>query len=196
MGVAMTARYAIPLDRFLTVVFAAQSMQTLGLGFACIIALPCLTFVRDRHPWNLVCTAIWSIAWGLFLAAAQVPGGVVRSNVLFVIFGSLTVGVAGLLVCSTCFTTHDRYTGDRLLWSFGASGLVGWVLVLVAPIVLYSQVPALCEHPGHFIAALVVASCIFGWVVYDAGKLCQQMSPDDYMKVRAPWRRDDHLMTI
>ena len=78
--------------------FSHQSYGTLGLCFACLVGLPMLTYVRDRHPWNIILTAIWSIAWGVYMAAAHVDGGMVKSYVLFTIFGSLCVGVFFLLL--------------------------------------------------------------------------------------------------
>ena len=100
LAVGLVIRYVVPLDSFLNIVFPAQSLQTLVLGLACVVGLPCLTYVRDYHPWNLVCTTLWTLAWGVFLAACHVPGGIVRSNALFVIFGTTCLGIAILVIHS------------------------------------------------------------------------------------------------
>ena len=112
MGVATVARFALPIE----VIFPAQSYGTLGLCFACLVGLPMLTYVRDRHPWNIILTAIWSIAWGVYMAAAHVDGGMVKSYVLFTIFGSLCVGVFFLLLFSL-ITYTDEQTGEKKLIS-------------------------------------------------------------------------------
>ena len=85
-------------------------------GQVTLVGLPMLTYVRDRHPWNIILTAIWSIAWGVYMAAAHVDGGMVKSYVLFTIFGSLCVGVFFLLLFS-CISYTDEYTGERKLIS-------------------------------------------------------------------------------
>ena len=72
-----------------------------------------------------------------FLAAAQVPGGVVKSNALFVIFGSTVIGVASLLVLSTCGTWVDPDTGIAGLPSFRMAGWISWVILLAGMITVY-----------------------------------------------------------
>ena len=180
--VGLVLRYAVPLESFLLVVFPPGSAQPIILGAVCLGCLPVLSCVRETHPWNFVCTTIWSIVWGVFLAASQVPGGFVVSNALFTIFGATTIGVAALLVCSTCFSYTDRYTGERRLWSFQACGWVGFLVMIVVSILFYTQVDGYFEHGGHFIGGMIVASVLFAWVTYDANKLCKTMQPDDYMK--------------
>lgn len=128
MGVATVARFALPIE----VIFPAQSYGTLGLCFACLVSLPMLTYVRDRHPWNLVLTAIWSVAWGVFMAAAHVDGGMVKSYVLFTIFGSLCVGVFFLLLFS-CISYTDEYTGERKLISCASAGAFACACSLFQP---------------------------------------------------------------
>ena len=181
--------------RALTTIFPAQSIQTLLLGMGCLILLPCLTAVRDRHPWNMICTTLWTLAWATFLAAAQVPGGVVKSNALFVIFGSTVIGVASLLVLSTCGTWVDPDTGIAGLPSFRMAGWISWVILLAGMITVYmltkdiqtldndgvTLVP-FYENAGHVIVGIGVGSLIFAWVVFDSDKLCERMMPDDYMK--------------
>jgi len=182
MAVGLAVRYAIPLDAFLTVAFPAQSVQTLVLGFLCIGGLPLITAVRDKHPWNLVCTTLWTVVWAVFLAASHVPGGFIRSNALFVAFGSLAVGVGALLLLSTTFSYIDHDTGERTLISFGNAGFIAYVVMIAAAIVFYSQTPHLYEAVGHFIGALIFTTGLFAWVVYESTKLCERMRPDDYMK--------------
>lgn len=162
--------------------FPAQSLQTIILGGLCLVCLPALTYVRDRHPWNMVCTTIWSICWGIVLAAVHVPGGIVRSNALFVIFGTTAVGVAALLVLCTCFTFTNSETGERQLMTFSCAGWLAWVVMLTASIIFFFQTQYLYEQAGHFIGGIIVASLLFAWVAYDSGKLCERMQPDDYMK--------------
>ena len=182
MGVGLTLRYVIPIESLLLVVFPAQSIQALVLGMVCLVCLPLLTYVRDRHPWNLICVALWSVAWGTFLAAAQVPGGMLRSNAGFVIFGAATVGVAFLLLLSTSFTFKDGETGERYLMGFAAAGWISWLLMVGLAVAFYTQTPQLYEQAGHFVGGLLVASALFAWVAYDSAKLCERMQPDDYMK--------------
>lgn len=106
----------------LAVLFPPGGVQTLVLGVVCLGALPLLTQVRDKHPWNLICTTLWTLAWALFIAMASLPGALVRSHVLFVIFGSTTLGVGCLLLLSSCITVTDPYTQQKKLMSFGSAG--------------------------------------------------------------------------
>jgi len=181
LGVGFALRFALPLDA-LTAVFPAQSIQTLLLGALCICCLPALSFVRDRYPCNMIMTTGWSAMWGIFLAAAQVPGGIIRSFSMFVMFGGATVGVAFLLILSTAFTFTDPESGERALCSFSSAGTWAWVLMVAASIGIYSATKDAYEQVGHYIGAMIVATCIFVWVAYDSAKLCQRMSPDDYMR--------------
>jgi len=161
-------------------VFPAQSLQTLALGFVCVFTLPALSYVRDRHPWNMLATSCWSISWGVFLAAAQVPGGIVRSNALFVMFGSATLGVCLLLLLCWIPAT-DPITDAPSLISFGNAGGIAWVLMITGSIIFYANTTHLYVQAGHYIGALIVASALFAWVCYDAARLCDKMQPDDYM---------------
>ena len=162
--------------------FPSGSVQTLILGMVCIMALPAMTSIRERHPWNQICTAIWSICWGIFIAVASFPGALVRSHVLYVVFGSTTLGIAVLLLCSTCLTYRDEETGEKRLWSFQSAGTVAYVVMLAASFAFFSQTGHFYENTAHFISGIAFASCLFAWVAWDAGKLCERMQPDEYMK--------------
>ena len=70
------------------------------------------------------------------------PGGLVKSNVLFVMFGTSATGVALLLFFSTCFTARDEYTGERILWSFSGAGTLSYFLMLGGAFAFYSQARA------------------------------------------------------
>ena len=180
--VGLVLRFAIPLESFILVLFPAGSAFPIILGAICLGSLPILSCVREKHPWNFVCTTIWSFVWGVFLAASQVPDGFIGSNTLFTVFGATTIGVAALLVCSTSFSYTDRNTGERRLWSFNTCGWVGFLLMLLVSIIIFTQVDGYFEHGGHFIGGMIMASILFAWVTYDANKLCKTMQPDDYMK--------------
>ena len=170
----------------LSVVFPAQSYQALALGIVCVISLPLLSVVRDKHPWNMVFVTLWSMLWGLFMAAAQLPGAFVRSNLLFIIFGACFVGLTVMLIASTSFTRtiSDGYTSERQLWSFTLAGWSGWIVMVGFSIGFYAMTSHLPMYDsiGHFIGGVAIASLLFAWVAYDASKLCKRMQPDDYMK--------------
>jgi len=169
---------------WLSVLFPAKSVQCIILGASCLFVLPLITYVRDRHPWNLIVTVLWTIVWSIFLAAAQLPGSLVLSNTLFVVFGTTTLGVACLLVFSTMFTTTDIESGEKRLWSFRSAGLISGIIMIGGAFAFYSQTTQFYTPGGvaHFIMAVVFATCIFFWVVWDSTKLCERMQPDDYMK--------------
>jgi len=180
LAVAYVARFAIPGEG-IAAILPAQSGQALGFVALVVFSLPLLSCMRDRHPWNMVLTFVWSICLGVAIAACQIPGAFVRPGILFIIFSSLTVGVGIVLILSTSITYTDKL-GSRQLLGFGWSGLIAYVFILVGVIVLYTQVPTIVEDVSHFAAALVFATILFAWVCYDAGKLCHRMVPDDYMK--------------
>jgi len=126
-------------------------------------------------------TLVWTLALGVAIAAAQLPGAIVRTGILFVIFSFLTAGVGLLLLFSTCISYRDD-NGRRNLISLGSAGLLSYIFVLIGAVVGYTQFTAMNDSVVHFIVSIIFASCLFMWVCYDAGKLCQRMIPDDYMK--------------
>jgi len=172
-----------PEPTWLAIAFPPKSLQTLALGLVCIGSLPMMTYVRDIHPWNIVVTVIWTLGWAVFLAVAQLPGALILSNTFFVVFGACTLGVAVLLILST-LTTTDQETGDKRLWSFKSAGTIAGIVMLAGSFAFYSQTTHFYEPGGaaHFIMANLIAVCLFAWVVYDSGRLCERMQPDDYMK--------------
>ncbi len=103
LGVGFALLLAIPAE--IALAFPAQSGQTYGLLCAVVLGLPLISLVRDRHPWNLLATLAWSLLLGVFSAAAQVEGGIFRSYALFVILGSIAVGVFFLMILSSCTPT-------------------------------------------------------------------------------------------
>jgi hypothetical protein len=155
MAVGLLTLYAPPLidgNPAICKVFPAQSIQTLILGVVCVIALPALSSVKDRHPWNMVAVTAWTLLWGVFLAAAHVPGGLLKSNVLFVMFGACTLGVILLTIFSTCCTFRDAETGEKSLMSFGSAGTLAWILTVIAAFVFYANTTSHYETVAHFIA--------------------------------------------
>ena len=88
------------LETIKCVVCLSSSTRRHFLQLVLAFALPMLSFVKDKHPWNLVATTVWSVLWGVFMAAAQLPSGLIASNTLFVIMGSASLGVFCLLFCS------------------------------------------------------------------------------------------------
>jgi len=184
--VSYTFRHVIPCDKFICVIFPAQSMQTLLLGMLCVVTLPLQSSLRDRYPLNMVAFSCWSIIWALFLATAQIPGAIVRSNALYVIFGSCAVGVAFLLFFSTIFSYTDKLVdggdGQRHLISLKTAGWIAWPCMLTCSIIFCAYTPQYYVQTGHYVGALMVSSLVFLWVCYDAQLLCERLQPDDYMK--------------
>lgn len=119
-----------PEPTILAILFPPRSLQTLMLGMLAVVLLPCITWVRERYPWNMVATAAWSVLWAVFMAVAQLPNALVRSNVLFVIFCSTLVGVIFLtLICT--MKRRDPETGEIDLVSFNSAG--SWSCTLQPP---------------------------------------------------------------
>jgi len=135
---------------WLAKLFPPLQVHVLIFALVMIVSLPALGYIKDRHPWNLIATTIWSILWGVFMAASQLPGAPVRSQSLFVIMGSATLGVFVLLLCSQ-LTTRNAL-GDEDLWSFKASGTLAWIIMVAASFVFYSQTGHLYENTITFAA--------------------------------------------
>lgn len=72
---SLVIRFGLP-ESYLSSAFPAQSVQALVLVLAVAFTLPLLILVRDRHPWNLVATVVWTLLLALMLAAVHIPGGV------------------------------------------------------------------------------------------------------------------------
>jgi hypothetical protein len=135
---------------WLAKLFPPLQVHVLIFALVMIVSLPALGYIKDRHPWNLIATTIWSILWGVFMAASQLPGAPVRSQSLFVIMGSATLGVFVLLLCSQ-LTTRNAL-GDEDLWSFKASGTLAWIIMVAASFAFYSQTGHLYENTITFAA--------------------------------------------
>lgn len=145
---------------WLAIIMPPKTIQVLIFGMVMIIALPMLGSIKDKHPWNLVGTTIWSVLWGIFMAAASLPGGLVKSNSMFVLFGSSALGVFVLLFCSQLTVTNER--GEKELWSFNSAGTLAWIIMVSVSFVVFSQTGHLYEHVLHFIMVRIhaIRACI------------------------------------
>jgi len=64
----------VPLEQsWLATAFPAQSWSALLLMVCTLVGIPCLSCVKDKHPWNLIATWLWSTLLAVFLAAADIP---------------------------------------------------------------------------------------------------------------------------
>ena len=79
LGTGLAFRFALPGDGVATV-FKPQSVTALSLVLVVMLTLPLLNYVKDYHPWNLICTFLWTLLLGLGLAVCMVPGGVSAST--------------------------------------------------------------------------------------------------------------------
>ena len=48
--------------------FRPRTSRSLAVLLVACLGLPLLSLVKDRHPWNLIATTLWSAVFGLFLA--------------------------------------------------------------------------------------------------------------------------------
>ena len=149
-------------------------------GFFCLMLLPFLACIRERHPWNLIFAFFWSILWGVFMGTTQVPGGFIRSQILFIMFGNVTFGVAILLVFSSCLT--HTIQGERKLISFLKAGFFAWLTMILCSIAFFWLKPSWYESGYIYSGSVMMASIIFMFFAVDLGKLCKRMTPDEYMK--------------
>lgn len=161
-------------------VFKPQSAQSIALFVVVAVSLPALALVKDKHPWNLLFTVLWSILFAVFVAASDLPDSFFLSHALFQIMLQLTAGVALLTIFSQCVTGNNL--DGPILWSFSTAGLVSWLLYVVIAIVIYVTCLRDVSSVGHFITSTIISTLVFVWICYDASQLCKKMSPDEYMK--------------
>ena len=165
----------------LLVAFPPSTWNSGILGLILLMALPFLGCVREKHPWNLIFIFLWSVLFGIFMGVAQVPGGLFRDYILFIMFGNIAFGVALLMVTSSCLTYTDKKTGDLKLTSFAKAGLFAWVAMLVVTITVF-WVFLSSSNGGLYSGAVGMASVVFFWFFVHSNKLVKRMMPDEYMK--------------
>jgi len=178
--VSFLIRWALP-GRGIALVFPAQSPQAAALVLCTFGALPLLSLVRDRHPWNLLATLAWTLLLGVAIGASQVPGGFILSNTFSLIFSNLFVGVGIVTIVSSCITLTDEYRHPYLV-PFFASGTLAYVVMLAGTITVAVMVPGFYESIGHVVGAMLFTTCIFAWLCWEASTLSARMVPDDYLK--------------
>jgi len=150
------------------------------LFFFFLAGIPTLSFLKDRHPWNMVFTAVWSVVFAVFIAASDLPESYFLSHSLFQIMFQLNAAVALLLVFA--MTMGRNEADEPALWSFGMAGTLAWVIYMTGAIIVYFVCLQEASTIGHFITSALISSLVFSWICYDAAQLCRKMSPDDYMK--------------
>ena len=114
------------------------------------------------------------------MGTTQVPGGFIRSQILFIMFGNVTFGVAILLVFSSCLT--HTIQGERKLISFLKAGFFAWLTMILCSIAFFWLKPSWYESGYIYSGSVMMASIIFLFFAVDLGKLCKRMTPDEYMK--------------
>jgi hypothetical protein len=193
IGLGLIIRYTpvggirpdVPLEQsWLATAFPAQSWSALLLMVCTLVGIPCLSCVKDKHPWNLIATWLWSTLLAVFLAAADIPDAYARAHSMFIIMTMLAFGVF-LLLLLTQLPGLKTPEGNPGLLSFGVAGLISWVTWLSAAIALKATVPLFMTEEfdtGPFVSSCVVSSIVFAWFCYEAFKLSAKMSPDEYMK--------------
>jgi len=161
-------------------IFKTQSVQALALMVGVATGIPGLSVVKDRHPWNLIFTVLWSVVFGLFVAVSDLPGAYFKSHALFVIMFQLTGGVFFLLLFSS-IKGRNEYD-DPMLWTFSRAGTISWLLYIIGSSIIYGMTLTSDTTPAHYVTCSIMSTLVFSWICYDAGSLCKKMSPDDYMK--------------
>ena len=128
-----------------------------------LVGIPCLSCVKDKHPWNLIATWLWSTLLAVFLAAADIPDAYARAHSMFIIMTMLAFGVF-LLLLLTQLPGLKTPEGNPGLLSFGVAGLISWVTWLSAAIALKATVPLFMTEEfdtGPFVSSCVVSSIVF-----------------------------------
>lgn len=62
----------------LTRIFPPQSTQSVALLAFTPVGLPLIALVKDKHPWNLLATFVWSVVFATFIAASDLPDAFVK----------------------------------------------------------------------------------------------------------------------
>jgi len=182
--IAFIFRLIPVLRNAVEIVFPPQSISALVLLLLVCCGIPTMALIKEKHPWNMVFTAVWSLLLGIFIAASDLPGAYFKSHVLFTLFVELAIGVFFLLCFSLLSYQNVETNNEPVLWSFGVAGFFSYILWLTISAVVYAKaLPAdFSENDAHFATMTVAASLIFIWLCYDSAKLCRKMQPDDYMK--------------
>lgn len=193
VGLAFLLRYTPGLRDPLEEAFPPQGASSLALMVVVLMGLPIMSCVKDKHPWNLLFTLLWSLVLGVFLAASDLPEAYSRAHAFLMIMLMLTAGILLLTIFSQLRSRDIE--GNPCLWKFGTSGMISWVIWLTGAIVVFTQVKDEVdwgEPPDEegkefdptpiFVTATIVATIVYAWFCYEAYKLCCKMQPDEYMK--------------
>lgn len=177
--VAFFVRYVPAVRGVLEKAFPPQSIPSLVLLVVLMVGLPLMSCVKDKHPWNLLLTAGWSVVLGVFLGASDLPGAYSRAHAFLMIMLELTCAILFLIPFSL-LKTVDRLEGQPKLWGFGAAGFCSWAITVLLAAVVFTQVKAdvywddIAPEP-IFATVTVVSTIVFTWFCYEAYKLSCRM---------------------
>mmetsp|Transcript_73639 Transcript_73639/g.163667 ORF Transcript_73639/g.163667 Transcript_73639/m.163667 type:complete len:251 (-) Transcript_73639:454-1206(-) len=178
ISIAFTLRMVPATRDALEKAFPPQSKASAALTLLSVGSLPLLSRLKHKHPWNLIATAAWSTLFALFVAATDLPGAYFRSHSLFLLLCELFGGILALTVL-----TQLRWDSKPI--GIGTAGCISWLIWLITSSVIYANLQSTALSTmamGAFVMVTIATSFLFGWVVYDAHKICCKLSPDEYMK--------------
>ena len=130
--------------------------------------------LKNRYPLNYVLYALFTLAATAFLGGGSIY---FRSSANFQILGYTTVNVAALFQLSLR-TTKNEFNEDVLLdWNEAYKWAYFAMLLVAVPVQVFLSPGSW----GHFLSSVLFASLFTFWFRYDAEKMCETLSPDDYM---------------
>lgn len=165
-------------------------------GAAVVAGLGILALARNRHPWNLVSVACWSVVLAVAIVAVSEGGGYISLQLLVMCM----IGTAATIpVCTLKLTERTRAEPaqpdergvlqpatpartETYLISLETASLVSWATMAVVSVAVYYAGAKEATDGKYFASAGLGATALHFWLMFDSARLCTKFSPDEYIK--------------
>ena len=172
------------------------SWKLLVTGAAVVAGLGILALARNRHPWNLISVACWSVLLAVAIVAVSEGGGYISLQLLVMCM----IGTAATIpVCTLKLTERTRAEPaqpdergvlqpatpartETYLISLETASLVSWATMAVVSVAVYYAGAKEATDGKYFASAGLGATALHFWLMFDSARLCTKFSPDEYIK--------------
>lgn len=167
--IATAVRY---IDPVWSLVRQHQFIPALCILFV-LYGLACMVLAKDKHPYNYYAFLLFTVSMGLFMGSAD---RVFESHANF----QLMLYITGSTVLMTLLCTTKLACNQGEPYSHVHAAILGWFVVFIVGLVV-QLTPAHLGVPGHFASTQLITLAVVVWFAYDAAKVEQRLTPDDFL---------------
>jgi len=143
--------------------------------FGWIYMIGLMYAVKDKYPYNYMTLAGFTLFMALLLGTGD-PGFKSHANFQIIIYSFTSLVIFSFLsvLKSPCLKEGKPMT-------FKKCAMVAWAITFSGSMVLQVNLNLRFGEPGHFISCWIISTLALVWFAYDAHKIEQRLTPDDYM---------------